>query len=136
MPVKKNIGKVLVIEDESALLKVITDKFSKVGITTITATNSNQAIECLQDLHKANDYPDAIWLDYYLKDSDGLTFMKEFHDLKDIPNIPILVVSNSASEKKVKGLLALGAKKYLLKAEHRLEDIVSEVKTLINSNKI
>ena len=39
--------------------------------------------------------------------------------------IPVVVVSNSASADKVSQMLALGVKKYLLKAESRLEDLVN-----------
>jgi hypothetical protein len=43
-----------------------------------------------------------------------------------------MVVSNSASEEKIHSLLALGANKYILKAEERLDDIIKDMKKLIN----
>ena len=45
----------------------------------------------------------------------------------DARKIPVLVVSNSASPDKVHRMLALGAKKYMLKAESRLDDLVKIV---------
>ena len=45
-------------------------------------------------------------------------------------NIPVIVVSNSANAEKVNTMLALGAKKYLLKAEYRLDDIISMIRDL------
>lgn len=132
----KNIERVLVVEDEAPLLKIISKKFNDIGVETVSAVSAMQALDYLKGLSEINEYPDVIWLDYYLKDSDGLTFMSELKKFKQVPDIPIIVVSNSASEDKVKGLLALGAKKYLLKAEHRLDDLVQEVKSLIISNQV
>jgi DNA-binding NarL/FixJ family response regulator len=46
-------------------------------------------------------------------------------------NIPVVIVSNSASQQKVHDMLALGANKYLLKAEYRLDEIIQTVKKFV-----
>ena len=50
-------------------------------------------------------------------------------------DMPVVIVSNSASEDKRQSLLALGAKKYLIKAENRLDDIIQELEGLIGQCK-
>ena len=87
--------------------------------------------------HVNNDMemPDAIWLDYYLGDMDGINFMEKLRSQKDLAKIPVLVVSNSASPDKVHRMLALGAKEYLIKAEHRLDELVTEIKKFIENEK-
>lgn len=134
----KNVNelKVLVIEDEALLLKVIKEKFESKGVEVVTAVSSMQAIDYLLNLNEVGEYPNAIWLDYYLKDSDGMLFMKELKKNKKIASIPVMVVSNSASESKVKGLLAMGAKKYLVKAEHRLDDLINQIISLIKGGNL
>lgn len=117
--------KVMVVEDEPLLLEAIGNKLEKEGIETILCSDGKQAIDLLAD---TNDLPDAIWLDYYLKDMDGLSFMGSVKQNPKLQNIPVIVVSNSANTQKVNMMLALGAKKYLLKAQYRLEDIVGIIR--------
>jgi len=126
--------KIMVVEDESLLLQAITKKLELSGIQCLSCASGEQGIDYLSSLP---ELPDAIWLDYHLKDMDGLEFMKEVKKNPLWEKIPVIVVSNSASPDKVESMLALGAKKYLLKAEHRLDEIIATVKQFIkDENKI
>lgn len=115
---------ILVIEDEEMLRSAIAKKLALSGITAILCEGGSEALDYLQT-HEV--LPDAIWLDYYLKDMNGLEFMNALKQKPAWVTIPVIVVSNSASETKVHNMLALGAKKYVLKAEHRLDDIIKEI---------
>jgi two-component system chemotaxis response regulator CheY len=112
---------VLVVEDEMMLLKAIEMKLLKAGKKVVLCTSAEEALEALKN---STELPDIIWLDYYLKDMNGLQFMSELKMNPKWAEIPVMVVSNSATEEKVSRMLALGAKKYVLKAESRLEDLV------------
>lgn len=122
---------IMVIEDEELLLRAISRKLSSVGHRAITCTSSKQAIDYLVNLDKL---PDAIWLDYYLGDMNGLEFMNELKKSETWSKIPVFVVSNSASEQKKSAMLALGAKNYLLKAEHKLDDIIKVISKYLAEN--
>jgi len=126
-----NEGKstIMVVEDEELLLQAITRKLESSHMQVITCKSGKQALDILNNLNKV---PDAIWLDYYLKDMNGLDFMSSIKKDKRLENIPTIVVSNSASPDKVSGMLALGVKKYYLKAEHKLDDIITAVKEFVN----
>ncbi len=124
---------IMVIEDEDLLLQAITKKLSLNGITVISCSNGDQAILYLEN---HTQLPDAIWLDYYLKDMNGLEFMSKLKEKSQWKHLPVFVVSNSASHDKVNRMLAIGAKKYLLKAEYRLDDIIKMMKTFIIESKI
>lgn len=116
---------VLVVEDEALLLDAIEKKIQLSGMGVVACSGGAQAFDYLQS---SENLPDIIWLDYYLKDTNGLDFM---HQLKKNPvweHIPVLVISNSASHDKVHSLLALGAKKYILKAEYRLDEIINMIR--------
>jgi DNA-binding response OmpR family regulator len=123
--------KLLVVEDEPILLEVIGKKLEKERIQVLLADSAKKGFEFLINEKEA---PDAIWLDYYLKDFTGLDFVIELKKNHKWANIPIIVVSNSASTEKVNSMLALGVNKYLLKANFRLEDIIKEVSNLIKTN--
>ena len=113
--------KVMVVEDEPLLLEAIGDKLEEEGVGSILCPSGKEAIDRLN----SGELPDAIWLDYYLKDMDGLSFVNAVKLNPKWESIPIVVVSNSASSQKVNTMLALGVNKYLLKAQYRLEDIIN-----------
>ena len=60
-----------------------------------------------------------------------MAFMEEVKKNENWKKIPVLVVSNSASPEKVQNMLSLGASRYILKAEHRLDEIVRIVRSLL-----
>lgn len=120
---------VLVVEDERPLMEAIKIKLEKNGFAVVTARSVEQAFSYLEDLERV----DAVWLDHYLLGKeDGLDFVTKLKN-KDgrWKNIPIFVVSNTASFDKVQSYIRLGINKYYVKAEHRLDEILQEIKSFL-----
>jgi two-component system chemotaxis response regulator CheY len=113
---------VMVVEDEQLLLKAVETKLEKTGKQVIKCESAEEALVKLKTMQKL---PDVIWLDYYLKDMNGLEFMTKLKANANWAEIPVVVVSNSASTEKVSQMMALGVKKYLLKAESRLDELMT-----------
>ena len=123
MEPKKHL--VMIIEDEVILLTAIEKKLRNIGFETVSFTKATDALRYFTD---GGTRPDAIWLDYYLEDDiDGIAFMQKLNEHEELSSIPVVVVSNSASQEKVNAMVALGVRKYLLKAENRLEDIATTI---------
>ncbi len=118
----------MVVEDETLLLQAITKKLKLSDMDVLSCSSGQQAIDYLNSL---DELPDAVWLDYYLKDMNGLAFMQQLKTNPKWSNIPVLVVSNSASPDKVHNMLGLGARKYILKAEYRLDEIIEIIHSFI-----
>lgn len=127
----KQAPTIMVVEDEELLLQAITKKLKLSNMDVLSCSSGQQALDYLNNLE---ELPDAVWLDYYLNDMNGLEFMRMLKEKKEWENIPVIVVSNSASPEKVSNMLALGAKKYILKAEYRLDQIIELIKNFINDN--
>jgi CheY-like chemotaxis protein len=117
---------IMVVEDEPLLLKAIVHKLNLSDIIALPFHSGQQALKQLE----SSNIPNAIWLDYYLKDINGLDFATAVKQHRLWANVPIVVVSNSASPDKIESMLALGVKNYLLKAEYRLDDIINIIKKL------
>jgi CheY-like chemotaxis protein len=121
---------IMIIEDEVMLLEAIQKKLQNIGFETVTFTKATDALRYFTD---GGTKPAAIWLDYYLEDDiDGIAFMQKLNEHADLSSIPVVVVSNSASPDKVNAMVALGVKKYLLKAENRLEDVANTLHDVLN----
>lgn len=122
---------IMVLEDETILLHAIQKKLEFSGLNVIPCTGAKEALDYLKN---SEDTPDAIWLDFYLKEMNGMEFVLELKKNENWAKIPVVVVSNSASDQKVKTMLALGVKKYLLKAEYRLDDIIQKIVDVVENN--
>jgi DNA-binding response OmpR family regulator len=133
---KKRSGEgetILIIEDERPLVSAIQTKLEKSGFVTVTARTVEQGLQYLEDINTI----DAIWLDHYLLGKeDGLYFVAKLKNSDSKWNkIPIFVVSNTASSTNVGSYIRLGVSKYFVKAEHRLDKIVEEVKDFLKNSK-
>jgi CheY-like chemotaxis protein len=116
---------ILVVEDEKPLLEVIKTKLEKEGFSVVTARSVEQALGYLEDIGSIN----AVWLDHYLLGKeDGLDFVAKCKQPDSwCKDIPIFVVSNTASADKVHSYLKFGVTKYYVKAEKKLDEIVTEI---------
>jgi len=119
---------ILVIEDETALLNVVTRKLEKKGYNYMTARSVEQAVA---ELNKAGMF-DAIWLDHFLLgQKNGLDFLTKIKSDEKWKSIPVFIISNASSPDKVQSYLQLGVNKYYVKVDFRLDQIISEISTLL-----
>ena len=117
---------ILVIEDERPLLEAIKKKLENNDLEVVTARTVEQALSYLQDLEAV----DGIWLDHYLLGKeDGLDLVAKLKSGdSEWKHIPVFVVSNTASEDKVKAYMQFGVDKYFVKSEFRLDQIIVALK--------
>ena len=123
---------ILVIEDEKPLAGAIKIKLESGGFGVTTARSVDQAIGYLEDLGTV----DVIWLDHYLLGQEnGLDFITKLkaHGGK-WAQIPIFVVSNTASDGNVQSYIRFGVNKYYIKAEHRLDEIINDIKDFLDQS--
>lgn len=123
---------ILIVEDERSLANAISKKLNLSGFVTIIVDSVPAAENVL-----VKQAVDLIWLDHYLLGKQsGLDFVANLKTEESIWNkIPIFVVSNTASPEKVTAYLSLGVNKYYIKANSRLEDIISDINSQLNIKK-
>ena len=118
--------KLLIVEDEESLNKVIVKVLRKLGYTIDSAFDGEEAL----DLYFENNY-DLVVLDLNLPRVDGLEVLKEIR--QDNPNIPIIILSaRSEISDKIQGLDD-GANDYLTKPFH-FEELTARIRALLRSN--
>ncbi len=124
---------ILLIEDERPLVNVIEAKLSKAGFDVVTARTIDQGLGYMEDINAI----DAVWLDHYLLgEKTGLDFIVKLKapDSKWV-KVPIFVVSNTASDGNLRSYIRLGVTKYFVKAEHRLDEITSDIKSFLDTTR-
>jgi len=123
---------ILVIEDERPLIQAIQTKLESNGFIVVTARTIDQGLDYLENIEKI----DAIWLDHYLPgEKTGLDFVAYLKGPKSKwAKMPIFIVSNTASSGNVRSYMSLGVSKYCVKAEHRLDQIVKDLKAFLDDS--
>ena len=119
-------GEILLVDDISANLKLLSDFLREWGFKVRGAKSGLQALKILEIAS-----PDLILLDVVMPEMDGFETcrrLKAWEKTKDIPVIFMTAITDSSSpENKVKGL-KLGAVDYICKPI-QLEEVLARVKT-------
>ncbi|HET9427761.1 MAG TPA: response regulator transcription factor [Allosphingosinicella sp.] len=103
----ESMGRVLLVEDDAALLAVLKATLAHGGFEPVVATSGGQALEAM----RAGGV-DAVLLDLGLPDCDGRELLCRIRNLSDLP---ILVVSGRPAERDRIEALDLGADDFVPK---------------------
>lgn len=114
--------KILIVEDDKFLIKAYNIKFTKEGFKVVTAADGASGLELAK-----NESPKLILLDLMLPKIDGFEFLKRLSEDEKIKTIPVIVLSNLGQQSDREKAISLGAKEYLIKADHSLESIINVI---------
>ncbi len=102
------MDKVLIIDDDPKLLKMLRRTLSYEGLEVITACNGLEALPLV-----SSESPDLIILDWLMPKMDGLAFLDKLRDSGD-KTMTLMLTARDAVENRVLGLES-GADDYLIK---------------------
>lgn len=121
--------KILIVEDEKDIVKMIDYNLKKEGFRTVSASDGEDAI----DLAK-REHPDLILLDLMLPVIDGLEVCKTLKKEAKTASIPIIMLTAKAQESdKIVGL-ELGADDYVTKP-FSVRELTSRIKAVLRRTK-
>jgi CheY-like chemotaxis protein len=119
--------RILLVEDDDATRESATIKLKKEAFDVVTKVDGHLGLEYL----KSDPHFDAILLDLRMPKSDGFEFMEKKGTDERIRDIPVIIFSNLNQREHVDRALRLGAKGYLVKAHHSIQEIVEELKNCL-----
>ena len=103
-------SRILVVEDEPAIVELIVVNLEHAGHTALRAGNVNEA-----EAHLRGALPDVILLDWMLPGESGLCFLKRLRAEKRTRELPIIFLTARAQEPDKLAGLEAGADDYLTK---------------------
>lgn len=118
--------KILIVEDEQVLSKVLAEKFKKQKYDVQVAANGNDVIDMAKSF-----VPEMILLDLLLPGKHGLEVLKELKADAELEDIPVIILSNLDNDEDIKKGLALGAVDYFVKSQHPINEVVEKVETFL-----
>jgi DNA-binding response OmpR family regulator len=116
----------MVVEDEPSLLEAIVFKLRQRNIEVVSAQTGEDALSLLKD-----DPPSLVWLDVLLPGINGLTVLQSIRSDKSTYDIPVVMVSVSASPAKIAQAKELGAIDYIVKSDHKIDTIIDRVSDML-----
>lgn len=119
------MAKVLIVDDEEAILMMYSDRLKASSHEVLTANNGEEGIEIAK-----KEKPDLIFLDIIMPKINGLDVLKQLKSDPDVKDIPVFLLTNLPEDASGGKAKELGVTGYLVKAQvepARLEEIVEEV---------
>ncbi len=120
--------KILVVEDDGLLRKVLSDRLRNMGYDVYQAEDGQEAMDLILD-----KIPDLILLDLLVPKIDGFTVLGKIRSYPDakIANILVLVLSNLWSDKDILRAKDLKIEGYFVKAQTDLEEVFKKIQDLL-----
>ena len=123
--------KILIVEDEMAILNVLADKFTLEGFEVAVAKNGQEGLKIALKNH-----PDLVLLDIVMPIMDGMTMLGELR--KDLwgKDVSVIFLTNLSDASRVLQSLDQGVNDYLVKSDWKIKDIVEMVKGKLKNKSI
>jgi DNA-binding response OmpR family regulator len=117
--------KILIVEDDPALLKVLTAKIKSLGYVVMAAKDGVQAIKKF-----TSEPPDLVLLDIVLPLQSGFTVLEEIK-IKHKSKVPVIILSNLSEPQDIETGKNLGAVDYIIKSNLTLKAIMVKVQAAL-----
>jgi CheY-like chemotaxis protein len=127
---EQDAPRVLLIEDEGAIVGMYKMRFEKAGYEIEVARNGAWGLK----LAKEKKF-DVVVLDMVMPAMNGYEVLRELKKNKNTKDIPVLVFSNSAQDTEIAKAKKIGAAGYFLKSKITPAQVVSEVNSVIKAQR-
>ncbi|NWF67550.1 MAG: response regulator [Chloroflexi bacterium] len=122
--------RILVVDDDVALQKLIAVLLEHAGMEVVAAPNAAAAAQAL----KAPPLPEVLVLDLMLPDVSGLEFLRQLRSKDAFNDLPVLILSALADPDQIRNGLQIGADRYLTKP-YLANNLVSTVQDLLRTGR-
>jgi len=117
---KKN-KKIVIVEDDLALLRALKDKFESEGFKVLTAADGEKGLGMVK-----KEKPDLVLIDILLPKMDGITMAKEINKLE--LGTLMMFLTNLSDPEKISEAMATDITDYLVKSDWNIDEVVGRVK--------
>jgi len=117
--------KILIIEDEVALQKMLGEVLAEKGYEVIQSLDGESGLALA-----ISGKPDLILLDLILPKIKGLGVLKKIRENEIIKDTPVIILTNSENAADIEEAFSLGTTTYLVKANYSIKEIMEKVEKI------
>jgi len=115
--------KILVVEDDANLLRLLVDALRKEGFQVLEAHDGEEALRIAFEEH-----PDLMLLDIVMPKLDGLTALKRLREDEWGKGAAVIILTNLSDAEKVSSAMGSNVFDFLVKESWKLQDVVAKAK--------
>ncbi len=123
--------KVLMVEDDKFLRDLAAQKLTKEKLDVTTAVDGEQGIALAEKI-----IPNVILLDILLPGIDGYEVLRRIRANPLLDHTHVAMLSNFGQREDIQKALSGGADNFLVKANYTLDEVVDEVKKIIEKPRV
>ena len=120
--------KIMVVEDDQLLSDLLAKKLAQTGCTLMHAADGIEGLARMR-----SDHPDLVVLDILMPGMSGFEVLQQMRRDAELVNIPVILLSNLGQEQDIDRGKELGAANFLIKATVTLDEIVEEIKRVVDA---
>ncbi len=123
-----DMKKILIVEDDGMLRKVLIDAFTR-SYTVMDASTGEMGWQKI-----TFQLPDLILLDLMLPELSGIDLLKRIRKSEDqkIAHVPVIIISNLSDQKTIAEAKTLGIDDYFVKSSVEIGEIISRIELALN----
>ncbi len=118
--------KVMWVEDDKFLSDILEKKLSKEGCKLVHAGNGEDALDMVE-----KELPDIILLDILLPGMNGFEILEKIKSMPKVKSVPVIFLTNFGQETDIERGQKLGAAKFIVKAMTPLDEVMLEIKKVL-----
>lgn len=115
-------GKILVAEDDRFITQIYSTKLGQAGFELVLVSDGRDVVP-----HMLREKPDLVLLDLMMPGKSGFDVLREIKADPELKKIPVLVITALAQTKERELGLSLGAKDYIIKSDHSIQEIITKI---------
>jgi DNA-binding response OmpR family regulator len=123
--------KILIVDDDPALQKLVVLLLQRAGFETISALNATEATHILRQM----PLPDLVLLDLMLPEISGIDFLKQLRQQSMYDHLPVVILSALADPNQIREGLENGADRYLTKP-YLANNLIRTVQDVIRTGRV
>ena len=124
-----SVFRILLVEDDSFLRDLISQKLKREGFNILEALDGEDALKKAK-----SEKPHLILLDLILPGIDGFETLRQIRVDEEIGKTPVIVLSNLGQKDDVEKAKRLGPTEHLIKAYNTPGEIVERIKQILTGN--
>ena len=120
--------RILVVEDEEAIQKAVSDSLTNQEFSTLAARDGNEGLEIA-----LKEHPDLIILDILMPKMDGMVMLQKLRADEWGKSAPVIILTNvnPSTSSVINSVLENNPAYYLVKSDVKLEGITDKVREVL-----
>jgi two-component system alkaline phosphatase synthesis response regulator PhoP len=119
---------IVLIEDEEILSKLLAQKLERAGYEVKSSLDGEGGLALILE-----SKPDLVLLDMLLPKMNGFSILERLAEQKMLPQLPVIIISNSGQPIEIERAQKMGVRDYLIKVNFNPDEVLSKVESVLSS---